>query len=69
LNVKIAKVIDKNGREIFAEVVMIGRVLFDSRPGWVLLSSPLDKPARKRDVEWQHPDDVRFVWVRDFTFQ
>lgn len=66
---RIAKIIDKKGRELFAEVVKIGRVLFDARPGWVLVSMPIDKPARKRDVEWMHPADVRFVWVRDFNFQ
>lgn len=63
----IAKVIDKKGREIFAEVKKIGRVLFDPRPGWVLLSAPLDVAPRKRDVQWMHPSDSTFVWVREFV--
>lgn len=64
----IAKIIDKKGREIFAEVKKLGSVLFDQRPGWVLLSAPLDVRPRKRDVFWLHPADVQFVWVRQFQF-
>lgn len=63
---KIAKVIDRKGRDMFAEVVKVGRVLFDPRPGWVLLSYPLDVRPRKRDVQWMHPADILFVWVREF---
>lgn len=65
---QIAKIIDAKGREVFAEVKKIASVLFDPRPGWVLLSAPLDVPPRKRDVFWEHPDDTCFVWVRDFSF-
>jgi hypothetical protein len=61
---QIAKVVDAKGREIFAEVKKVASVLFDPRPGWVLLSAPLDVLPRKRDAFWMHPDDVRFVWVR-----
>lgn len=64
----IAKIIDTKGRAIFAEVRRIGAVLFDPRPGWILLSGPLDVVARKRDVFWVHPDDTQFVWVRRFNF-
>lgn len=64
----IAKIIDKKGREILAEVRKIGSVLFDSRPGWVLLSVDPHLPARKREVFWAHPDDTIFVWVRRFDF-
>lgn len=64
----IAKIIDTKGREIFAEVRRIGTVLFDPRPGWVLLSGPLNAIARKREVFWMHPNDVRFVWIRRFDF-
>lgn len=63
----IAKVIDRKGRELIAEVKKVGCVLFDPRPGWVLLSSPLDKAERKRDVQWIHPSDSLFVWVREFS--
>ena len=65
---EIAKIIDRKGREIFAEVRKVGDVLFDARPGWVLLSGPLDAIARKRDVFWAHPNEVDFVWVRRFNF-
>lgn len=65
---KIAKIINKKGRELFAEVVKMGRVLFDARPGWVRVSSPLDVRPRKRDVQCLHPEDVQFVWVRNFNF-
>ena len=64
---QIAKVVDAKGREIFAEVKKVTSVLFDPRPGWVLLSAPLDVLPRKRDVFWMHPDDVRFAWVRPFN--
>lgn len=64
----IAKVVDTNGREMFAEVKKVGKALFDARPGWVLLSGPLNVIPRKRDVFWMHPEDVRFVWVRRFRF-
>lgn len=64
----IAKVIDRKRREIIAEVKRVGRVCFDPRPGWVLLSAPLHLPARKRDVFWMHPGDSLFVWVRRFDF-
>lgn len=63
----IAKIIDAKGREIFGEVRAVGSVRFDPRPGWVLVSAPLDVLPRKRDVQWIHPDDQQFVWVRDFS--
>lgn len=63
----IAKIIDRKGRELIAEVRRIGRVLFDPRPGWVLLVGPLDKPERKREAQLRHPDDDLFVWVREFA--
>lgn len=65
----IAKVIDRKGLEIFAEVLKAGRVLFDDRDGWVLLSFPLDAPPRRRDIGWMHPADSMFVWVREFRFE
>lgn len=43
-------------------------MLFDPRDGWVLLSEPLGARPRKRVLQWMHPDDVRFEWVRNFTF-
>lgn len=66
---EIAKIITDKGREAYAEVVKVGSVRFDPRPGWVLLSGPLDVIPRKRDVEWHHPQDTHFVWVREFQFQ
>ena len=65
----IAKVIDVDGRETFAEVLKTGRVQFDGRDGWVLLSSPLDVRANRRELRWMHPADTVFVWVRLFRFQ
>ncbi len=60
----VAKYIDARQCECFAEVIRQGSVTFDQRPGFVLLSAPLEKPARSRDLFWVHPDDTRFVWVR-----
>lgn len=64
----IAKYIDAKGKESFAEVRKVGRVLFDPRDGWILLSLPLDIPGRKREVEWIHPADTRIEWIRPFRF-
>jgi hypothetical protein len=64
----IAKIIDRKGFEIFAEVLKAGQVLFDDRNGWILLSFPLDVPPRRRDICWMHPADYMFVWVRQFCF-
>jgi hypothetical protein len=66
--VLVAKVIDAKRREIFAQVVMVVRVRFDNRDGWVLLAGPLDLPAHRRELSWMHPDDSMFVWVRRFRF-
>lgn len=63
----IAKVMDRKRRVIIAEIKKVGRVLFDPRPGWVLLSAPLHLPVRKREVFWMHPDDSYFEWVRNFS--
>jgi hypothetical protein len=60
---KIAKII-KKGKEYFVEVLKVGSVHFDPRPGWVFVQTI---ERRYKDVEWVHPDDVYFVWVRDFT--
>lgn len=69
LAVLVAKILDARRQEIFAEVITFGsNVMFDKRGGWVLLSAPLDILRRKRDVFWLHPDDVRFIWVRHFSF-
>jgi hypothetical protein len=63
---KIAKIIRKFG-EHFVEVVRTDTVKFDDRPGWVFIRE-IDKIDRKKNVEWVHPDDVEFIWVRDFSF-
>ena len=57
-----------NGKVRFARVVKVASVSFDPRPGWVFTDWPLDKPAHKRDYAWFHPADVKFEWVRDFSF-
>ena len=64
----IAKTTEKHGEPHYREVVKVGRVLFDHRDGWVLLSEPLGARPRKRVLQWMHPDDVRFEWVRKFAF-
>jgi len=60
----IAKILDGKKTKFF-EVVKVGRVKFDPRPGWVF-TREIDKITRRCDVAWFHPDDTPFVWVRDF---
>lgn len=56
----------RNGQ--FAQLVKVGRVLFDPRPGWLLLGTPIG--ARKNfDIRWIHPDDHPVEWVRSFNFK
>ena len=64
----IAKVQISPNRERFAEVARVGEVLFDPRPGWVLLRWPIGARPRQTEWEWLHPDDTNFVWVREFNF-
>ena len=64
----IAKTIDKRGRSRIREVLRIGQVRFDNRPGWILLSEPIGARPRKRNPQWVHPDDEFFVWIRSFAF-
>lgn len=61
----IAKTTEKHGEPRYREVLKVGRVLFDPRDGWVLLA---ELEARKGSLQWLHPDDVRFEWVREFRF-
>mgnify|MGYP003459200983 CR=1 FL=1 len=64
----VAKTIDKRGRSRIREVLRIGDVRFDTRPGWLLLSEPIGARPRKQVLEWVHPDDELFIWVRRFSF-
>jgi hypothetical protein len=64
----IAKYFDTKGEPVFAEVVRIGRVQFDPRPGWVLLATPLHIKEHKRDRRWVEPG-FRFEWIRQFNHQ
>ena len=59
----IAKFTDGKGQVVFAEVVRVGSVRFDPRPGWILLAHPLSVKAHKRNRVWVAPD-FRFEWVR-----
>lgn len=61
----VAKYVDGKGRVRFAEVVRIGPVRFDPRPGWVLLATPLNVKEHKRERFWVAPG-FRFEWVRNF---
>lgn len=50
----------------FWQVLKVGVVTFDTRPGWVLLG---DQPgSRKSNLVWIHPDDTSIEWVREFNF-
>jgi len=63
----VAKVLTKKGKERYVEIMRQGLVRFDPRPGWVLVQ---DMHSRyKYDLEWLHPDDTVFVWVREFSFK
>ena len=64
---RIVKWVDRKGDERFSLVMRQGSVQFDSRPDWVLLMHDMDKPLRKREVQWVHPTQVQFIWVRDFS--
>ena len=64
----VAKIQHKTNKVIFAEVMKVGSVMFDPRPGWVLLGQPIGYPFKK-EVFWKHPDDERFIWVREFNFK
>lgn len=64
----VAKTIDAKGAETFWEVLRTGNVTFDNRPGWVLVASPIGSSPRKQDLRWVHPTELRFVWIRPFSF-
>jgi hypothetical protein len=60
---KIAKIVDRK-KERFVEVVKVGGVKFDPRPGWVFIKT-IEKT--NKECEWVHPDEVRFEWIREFA--
>lgn len=64
----IAKVfVSGHGRDAkFLEVLKVGRVKFDPRPGWVF-TREVDKITRRAEVFWFHPADTKFEWVREFS--
>lgn len=62
---RIIKFTHKNGKDKFMEIVKISSVLFDSRPGWILVRE-IDKIARNNDVMWIHPSENKIDWVRNF---
>jgi hypothetical protein len=62
---KVAKFTVK-GKDKFMQVVRVSSVKFDPRPGWVLVRDMHVQPAFQ-DVQWVHPDDVKFHWVREFA--
>lgn len=64
----IAKTTERRAEPHYREVLRVGRVQFDDRDGWVLLSEPPGARPRKRVLQWMHPSDVRFEWVREFRF-
>lgn len=64
----VAKTMDAKGAEAFWEVLRTGAVTFDKRPDWVLIASPIGAAPRKQDLRWVHPTEIRFVWVRPFSF-
>jgi hypothetical protein len=48
------------------QVLKVGTVAFDPRPGWLLLAIPIGgKPI---DMVWIHPDTTRIDWIRAFNF-
>lgn len=51
----------------FFEVVKVGSVQFDPRPGWVYVRE-VDKVCWwKNEAFWLHPADTHFEWVREFA--
>lgn len=64
----VAKTMDAKGAEAFWEVLRTGGVGFDNRQDWVLVATPIGAAPRKQDLRWVHPTEIRFVWVRPFTF-
>lgn len=62
----IVKVMAKGVEPTFYELLKIGSVLFDPRPGWLLLGRT--PGSRKQDVFWLHPDEASVEWVREFNF-
>jgi hypothetical protein len=65
---RIAKVfVSGLGRDAkFLEVLKVGSVKFDPRPGWVFCRE-VDKITRRCEVAWFHPADTHFEWVREFS--
>lgn len=53
--------------EAFHELLKLGSVGFDPRPGWLLVR--VEPGSRKSDLKWIHPDDSPIEWVRRFTFE
>lgn len=66
--VLVAKIQRWPGEAEFWEVLSVGAVKFDPRPGWVLLGKPIGARPRRQELVWMHPEDSRFVWVRTFHF-
>lgn len=64
---KIAKIFAKGMHRPaeFWEVIKQSPVKFDHRPGWVFCRT-VDTIARRADVQWFHPGDVHFEWIREF---
>lgn len=67
MEVIVAKYVTPRGVTVFAEVLKVGPVRFDPRPGWILLAEPVEVKAPKRTWRWVEPD-FRFEWVRPFNF-
>lgn len=63
---RIAKIYVKR-KPLFVKVEKVSVVKFDPRPGWVLVSYPLDIVERRRVSAWFHPTDTHFEWIREFT--
>lgn len=64
----VAKTMDAKGAEAFWQVLRTGGVGFDHRQDWVLIASPIGAAPRKQDLRWVHPTEIRFVWIRPFSF-
>lgn len=67
----VLKTTDRHGRDAYWEIKGVADdVRFDPRPGWVLVGQPIGaRPRKQTELRWLHPDDVRFEWVRGFSFQ
>ncbi len=50
------------------EVLKVGSVKFDPRPGWLLVSTPIGARPRHKELRWIHPDDTPLTWLREFNF-